>query len=509
LDLSPVILAHEKTFELGPVEARPATRELSNGDQVAVLEPRVMQLLVALRRADGAVVSKDDLVQLCWSGRIVGEDAINRVVSRLRHELTNIAGDALQIETIPKVGYRLRLNGQGQGAPATLATEGRMDRRRLLLTGTAAAGAAALAGLAWQRSHTNHLSPEVDSLMAQGRASMNENTIEQLTNAAAQFRQATALAPDSAEAWGALALTCQLLSRVSAQAQSADYAARGRDATRRALALDPNTGDAVAAQVWAEPEYRNWLNFERKCRQALSRFPTHPMIHEALGGLLSQVGRNREALSNIEQALRFGPRKPVLYIYKGGLLDDVGRIEDSDRTFEEAFRIWPRHYAVWFTRLYHLATYGRPAEALAMLDGPGRPTGIPEWNFAMTRLQVVAMKTRRPNDVQAALNALIDGAHKGVGFAENAIIYAAVVGSADVAFKVADAYYFNRGFAIGERRFSDEQALYTAMSRRHSNFLFAAETVQLRRDPRFNPLVRAIGLEDYWAKSHSKPDYRA
>lgn len=65
-----------------------------------------MQLLVALHRAGGAVVSKDDLLQSCWEGRVVGEDAINRVVSRLRG-VAKEAGGQFRIETITKVGYRL------------------------------------------------------------------------------------------------------------------------------------------------------------------------------------------------------------------------------------------------------------------------------------------------------------------------------------------------------------------------------------------------------------------
>ena len=73
----------------------------------SIVEPRVMQLLVALHRAEGAVVSKDDLAALCWEGRIVGEDAINRVVSRLRRVAEKQAGGQFRVETITKVGYRL------------------------------------------------------------------------------------------------------------------------------------------------------------------------------------------------------------------------------------------------------------------------------------------------------------------------------------------------------------------------------------------------------------------
>ncbi|WP_297695100.1 hypothetical protein, partial [Phenylobacterium sp.] len=47
-----------------------------------VLEPRVMQVLVALARERGEIVSRDDLIASCWAGRIVGEDAINRCTFR-------------------------------------------------------------------------------------------------------------------------------------------------------------------------------------------------------------------------------------------------------------------------------------------------------------------------------------------------------------------------------------------------------------------------------------------
>ncbi len=90
-----------------------------------------MQFLIALHRADGAVVSKDDLLQSCWEGRIVGDDAINRVVSRLRGVAQNGAGGQFRIETITKVGYRL-LSKSGeaeQTASDDRASAGRTARR--------------------------------------------------------------------------------------------------------------------------------------------------------------------------------------------------------------------------------------------------------------------------------------------------------------------------------------------------------------------------------------------
>src|SRR5215471_3805515 len=108
-DASPHIeLAREQEFALGALRVSPSTREVLRGGESELLEPRVMQVLVALFQANGRVVSRDELIARCWEGRVVGEDAINRAIGRLRR-LSETDGEAtFQVETIPRVGYRLR-----------------------------------------------------------------------------------------------------------------------------------------------------------------------------------------------------------------------------------------------------------------------------------------------------------------------------------------------------------------------------------------------------------------
>jgi adenylate cyclase len=107
LPIGRIELAREAPVRLGALGVEPALRRIANDDgREAILEPRVMQVLVALARAGGRIVSRDELAASCWHGVVVGEDALNRVIGRLRRVLDEVGGD-VQLETITKVGYRL------------------------------------------------------------------------------------------------------------------------------------------------------------------------------------------------------------------------------------------------------------------------------------------------------------------------------------------------------------------------------------------------------------------
>jgi adenylate cyclase len=102
---SPVDLAREPRFALGGIEVRPSSREVIAAAGSYVLEPRVMQVLVALARRRGEVVSRDDLIGGCWAGRTVGGNAIDRCIAAIR-KLGHAHG-GFEIFTVARVGYRL------------------------------------------------------------------------------------------------------------------------------------------------------------------------------------------------------------------------------------------------------------------------------------------------------------------------------------------------------------------------------------------------------------------
>ena len=101
-------LAETPDFDLGNLRVRPSRRQVFRGNALCRdLEPRVMQVLVALASARPEVISRDRLIESCWNGRIVGDDAINRCIVALRHLARETAPQPFSIETVPRVGYYL------------------------------------------------------------------------------------------------------------------------------------------------------------------------------------------------------------------------------------------------------------------------------------------------------------------------------------------------------------------------------------------------------------------
>ncbi|HEY1562142.1 MAG TPA: winged helix-turn-helix domain-containing protein [Caulobacteraceae bacterium] len=116
----PVILGREAPFTLGRLSVDPARRcVIVDGGAEQTIEPRVMQVLVALSRARGGTVTRDEIMRDCWPGMVVGEDSLSRAISRLRR-LVDASDGSVELQTVPRVGYRLleHRTTRGGSAPA-------------------------------------------------------------------------------------------------------------------------------------------------------------------------------------------------------------------------------------------------------------------------------------------------------------------------------------------------------------------------------------------------------
>ena len=161
-------LGREADFALGRLRIHPSTCEVAAEGRREIVQPRPMQVLVALARAKGAVVSRDQLIETCWDGRVIGEDAINRAIAKVRAvaELTDPA--AFEVETIPRIGFRLKVfstteiapepassrsGTQAPGENSALLTHWKHSRTAAIF-GVLAAAAVLAVFLLWPRSPT-------------------------------------------------------------------------------------------------------------------------------------------------------------------------------------------------------------------------------------------------------------------------------------------------------------------------------------------------------------------
>ena len=108
MSADPIDLTREADFSIGGLKVRPAARQAG----AETLEPRVMQVLVALGRNLGEVVTRDDVLA-AWrasppepgqTAAPLNSNALEVYVHRLRKKLDQ---SSLNIRNIRGLGYML------------------------------------------------------------------------------------------------------------------------------------------------------------------------------------------------------------------------------------------------------------------------------------------------------------------------------------------------------------------------------------------------------------------
>ena len=96
-----------KGFTIGDWEVLPGKGVLRSADAEIQPEPKVFEVLLALAKRDGDLVSKDELVDEVWDGRPTADEPIIRCIAQLRKHLGDRERPYRYIETLTRRGYRL------------------------------------------------------------------------------------------------------------------------------------------------------------------------------------------------------------------------------------------------------------------------------------------------------------------------------------------------------------------------------------------------------------------
>jgi pimeloyl-ACP methyl ester carboxylesterase/DNA-binding winged helix-turn-helix (wHTH) protein len=93
-------------FVFGDCEIDCDRRELRRDGAPIRVEPQVFDVLVQLIRHRNRVVSKDELMQAVWEGRVVSDDTVTSRVGAARRAIGDSGGRQQLIRTLPRRGFR-------------------------------------------------------------------------------------------------------------------------------------------------------------------------------------------------------------------------------------------------------------------------------------------------------------------------------------------------------------------------------------------------------------------
>ncbi len=530
----------------------PSTRTLHAGAAAVQLEPRVMQVLLALADAQGQVVSRDRLLEAGWGSTVVGDDAIQRAIGGARRALRQAGVQGWAVETIARVGYRLRAmeaseaSGTSEtctapakpGPAATVAVDATaptpiaiptlaspaplspetlalpqtqplpQPQRRTWVVGAVAVAvmgsAAALVG--WRRSGSDTGMAALESAMNQARQALRLSRPADDRRAVALLETVLAASAGHAAGWGLLAHARRAAAEAARPEDLPAALAGVEQAATRALALDPEQPDALTARATVLPAFGQWSQLDAALRAVLDRSDGNLPAMDALA--LSWAGTGYIA-AHYPLRLRTVQDDPLHagYNFRSIYAHWMnGQLAAADLAGERGMELWPQHHPTWAARAALLAYTGRAERALTLLDSA--PTGLPPSLLAQFRLTWGALASGTAGDIARARSATLQGLERGGPLlAVSATIDLAALGEIDLALDVTESYLLERGPVRAGTRWQPGQPWHVDVRGRFTNQLFLPVTAPLRDSPRFAGLMRDIGLVDHWQRTGRAPDH--
>jgi tetratricopeptide (TPR) repeat protein len=441
---------------------------------------------------------------------------------RIRRAERDIAPGAFTLKTIPKIGFRL-LPHEDPGATSPSPSAGGERPRRglgprvvwpaatlmiLLISGVAlvtgvrgftkGAPSATAAG-----DPASNLA--ASDLRLRGAAAVFEGTPQQMMQGISYFRAAARQSPNDAAIWGSLAMASVLNQTNLPPSGQRTAEAEIRQASRRALELDPGESHAWAALVSLSPAFGAWTtkaDILAKARARATKDGPPVLRQEAL--FLAAIGRMSEALEKTERLHRLHSMVPFVQAELVRLLTAQGQFEAADAEAAKARQVWPRDHDLWLAR-FELALAERdiPMAEAIVGDPANWPLQVRAADMARRKQVVRAMASGRSQDADAAIAAYLHASGEGQGYLEEGVWVAAALNRTDAAFRMASELYGKS--APAERfRFTDHVEFAAAGDRR-TDIWFGPFSERLWTDPRFLPLMDRIGLVAYW-RQQKPPD---
>lgn len=495
--------------QIADVRLLPAARSVEGPAGGIQTEPRIMQLLLALADSGNEVAPRERLLLAGWGEVVVGDDALNRAVAGARRALADCGSQAVAIRTIPRIGYRLETAmPPAHGAPPALSGSRPeppprgLSRRRLMAGGAALAAMGGVAGGGWLYGRHQRHRRMIDTPLQAARAELLAEQYGFDSRARGLLEQALAQQPQSAAAWGLLAIAGWHTAANAAVENLAASRHASTEAASRALALDRRQGDALAARALLEPFYGEWWAAEQRIDNALAIAPDNIFIMAGHMRLLMAVGRLHEAGAVSARLLALAPGSNQAQMMRPFLLWAADEQQRGLALAEQAIAARPQAPGVQFARLWLLAANGRADQAAAIVRTMQEKQQSPSRVLTSWRHTMQAIAHPAPALVDQAARALTELAAITGGMLGTCLMGLGAIGRTEAALALAERAYASPDQLAG----SDMQRLVWRYER-DTWWLFMPPLAPLHDEPRFAQLGRRIGLARYWQESGARADF--
>ncbi|MBV9241833.1 MAG: winged helix-turn-helix domain-containing protein, partial [Acidobacteria bacterium] len=291
------------------------TLDLEYLGQRVALPSKALETLKVLVESPGELISRERLLAAVWDGAFVEDANLTVAISGLRRAFQELNVELDYVQTVPRRGYRfigkarrtaevidtspIIVESRSIETLTLERTRGSRWGRLPTLLGIAAVLIVMVGAFAGYRSRA--VTRSASSSLLQGEALLKERAV---CESVPYFRQAVNDNADAARSYAGLG---------TALAMCGDTTSESESAVAAALAADPNSSQALAADGFLKM-YRRWQwdAAETSLRQAIVADPNNAEAHHWLACNLTLRGRSREALGEINRAIDIEPNSTLL-----------------------------------------------------------------------------------------------------------------------------------------------------------------------------------------------------
>jgi TolB-like protein/Tfp pilus assembly protein PilF len=314
---------------------------------------------------------------------------------------------------------------------------------------------------------------EAYQLYLMGRNYWNKRRADDVRRGIDYFQQAIQKNPQYAKAYAGLADSYNLLAAYGTMAPKEAFP-KAKAAAEKALALDETVAEAHTSLGFVKSRYDwDWEGAEAEFRRAIELNPNYSLARQWYANFLVSLGRNVEAIEESRESQKRDPLSLMANAQMGWIYYFAGQPKEGIAACQKAIEMDPNFFSA---RRYYgllLESNGQYQQAIEQFEKGRELSGnSPVMTACLGHAYAIG---GRRKDAEKMLDELLEiSKARNVSAYDIAVVYTGL-GENDKAFEWLEKCY-------------EEHNEYLAYLRSEPRF------APLRTDPRFQDIVRRIGL---------------